>query len=374
MTTMRPNPIHRNRLVHLLVHSNLFNPILSLPLPLALALALLLGIAGCRDATQPAHTPAPATPPAPIETTVTRGHITVTLRVEPSVVDLADDDLLLTIETTAPTEIDLTIPPLDDRLQGFIGNGFFDDEPTAQNGTRTRRRHYRLTPMVADEYRIAPLAITYLDHGASPAKAGWLPTPPIVLPLVPLLATPPSGHIRTQLAPVTIAPAASTIALVVAAVLAGLLLLAGFFWLLRHLHYRAKLAKMTPIERAMAELEQLLRRKLPEHDLVKDFYVELTMVVRRYIERQHHIHAPTQTTEEFLAAALEAHRFSDTTMERLRAFLESADFVKFAGQTADAATIDGAIGSARDYILNDAARDDLAALDQPHPPLPEGSH
>ncbi len=336
---------------------------------ITLAAALMLLTAGCTRPTASEPAPADRHDIVPIESIAKQGPITVTLRVDPPVVYLASD-LLLSIESSAPTEIDLTLPPLDDRLEGFTANGFFDDEPTERDGIRIRTRHYRLTPMVADAYRIAPLAITYVDHGASPAREGWLPTKPIVLTMVPLLEAPPSGTIQTQLTPVTIAPPASTVAAVVAAILAGLLLLAGFIWLLRHLHYRAKLARMTPKERAMVELEQLLRRKLPEHDLVKDFYVELTMVVRRYIERQHHIHAPTQTTEEFLAAALEAHRFSDETLARLRAFLESADFIKFAGQTADAATIDGAVGSARDYILSDASRADLDSLDD-QPPTPQ---
>ncbi len=327
--------------------------------------ALLLVSTACRDTTV-ASAP---TAPTPIETTATRGPITVKLRVDPPVVDLSTANLLLTIEAIAPTEIDLVFPSLDDRLQGLVANGFFDDEPTVQEGTRTQRRHYRLNPTVADEYRIAPLAITYLDHGASPAREGWLPTKPIVLPLAPLLTTPPHGRIQTTLDPVTIAPAASTIALFIVGLLGILLALAALVWLLRHLHYRAKLARMTPQERALAELETLLRRKLPEHDLIKDFYVELTMVVRRYIERQHQIHAPTQTTEEFLAAALLAHRFSETTLERLRLFLESADFIKFAGQTADAATVASAVHSARDYIVSDAARVDHG---DPNPPLPTG--
>ena len=60
------------------------------------------------------------------------------------------------------------------------------------------------------------------------------------------------------------------------------------------------------------------------------FYVELTAVVRRYIERTTGIRAPEQTTEEFLREISQANTFNRDTNERLRNFLESADLVKFA--------------------------------------------
>ena len=64
-----------------------------------------------------------------------------------------------------------------------------------------------------------------------------------------------------------------------------------------------KIHRMSPIERALYELDVLLKKGLPGRGLYKDFYVELTMVVRRYIERRHDVRAPNLTTEEFLRAA-----------------------------------------------------------------------
>jgi hypothetical protein len=67
---------------------------------------------------------------------------------------------------------------------------------------------------------------------------------------------------------------------------------------------------------------------------VKSYYVELTAIVRRYIERTTGIRAPEQTTEEFLR---EVSRCSSPLPKgegmnnfRLKDFLESADLVKFA--------------------------------------------
>ena len=111
---------------------------------------------------------------------------------------------------------------------------------------------------------------------------------------------------------------------------------------------------MSPIERALTELERLLRRNLPGHGLYKDFYIELTMVVRRYIERSHHIRAPEQTTEEFLAAASKHPLFTPEVLSQLKIFLESADLVKFAGQKANQEMTGQATEKARLYIKSDA--------------------
>ena len=93
----------------------------------------------------------------------------------------------------------------------------------------------------------------------------------------------------------------------------------GLFALLRGLARRVREHRMSPIERAWAELGRLLKKGLPGRGRYKDFYVELTMVVRRYIQRKYGIRAPHMTTEEFLRAA--------RPDAKLREFLESADMV-----------------------------------------------
>jgi hypothetical protein len=111
---------------------------------------------------------------------------------------------------------------------------------------------------------------------------------------------------------------------------------------------------MSPIERAWAELQRLLSRNLPGKGLYKDFYVELTMVVRRYIERTHGIHAPEQTTQEFLLAAAKHPLFKREVLAQLQTFLESADLVKFAGQEATLAMAEDATQKAKRYIEDDS--------------------
>lgn len=99
---------------------------------------------------------------------------------------------------------------------------------------------------------------------------------------------------------------------------------------------------MSPIERAYVELDRLLKKDFVKKGLFKDFYVELTLVVRRYIQRKFGIKAPHMTTEEFLKAAKPS--------DELREFLESADLIKFAGVEASEKTAAEATEKAREYL------------------------
>ena len=108
---------------------------------------------------------------------------------------------------------------------------------------------------------------------------------------------------------------------------------------------------MSPIERAWVELDRLLKKGLPGRGRYKDFYVELTMVVRRYVQRKYGIKAPHLTTEEFLREFKDERR---ETRDELRKFLESADMVKFAGVEATPEMADEATDSAKGYLKSDS--------------------
>lgn len=114
---------------------------------------------------------------------------------------------------------------------------------------------------------------------------------------------------------------------------------------------------MSPIERAWAELDRLLKKDLPGRGRYKDFYVELTRVVRNYIQRKYSIKAPHMTTEEFLAAFKSG---SPQSLAALKNFLESADLVKFAGLEATPEMTDAATDSARGYLKDDASGKEIA--------------
>ncbi len=81
---------------------------------------------------------------------------------------------------------------------------------------------------------------------------------------------------------------------------------------------------------AFERLRLLKEKDLPSQGLFEAFYVELTQLVRQFIEEQYKIRAPGQTTQEFLHKLLGATLFQLGTKNLLGQFLEFADLVKFA--------------------------------------------
>jgi len=279
---------------------------------------------------------------------ISNGDISIKLSAEPAEVDPAKD-LMLTITIENPAQLKVTLPELQDRFQGFSMAEDFSTEPVEAGGRVLQSQRWKLTPEpAAERYRLAPFAV----H-VSGAEQYTFATRAVVF-TKPDQRTPVTGKPEVTPEPEWIAPTAKTITLWIFVTIAAILIIAAVIYGLTKLSSRVKEFRMTPIERAMTELERLLHRNLPSKGLYKDFYVELTMVVRRYIERSHDVRAPEQTTEEFLMAASSHSGFTPEVLQQLKLFLESADLVKFAGVEANRDMADQATKKARTYIKSDA--------------------
>jgi len=282
------------------------------------------------------------------------GPIGITIAASPPEVHL-DRDVLLTINVTAPLDVDVALAPLEGRLRGFVLNGTFDTEPVTYDGRTTRERQFRLTPVLADEYRLAPMAIVYTNQTTGSTDSGWFRTRAMIFDL----RSPAEGKcpedISCSLKPLWIRPPLRTMALrsVLAAVAAGAVILA--WHLFQRMRRTIVAARMSPAERALSELDSLLAKGLSSRGLIKEFYLELTMIVRGYIEQAHGIRAPEQTTEEFLGAAGNNPAFGADVVQKLRLFLRAADLVKFAADRPQQTALDRAFVTAREYIFTDAA-------------------
>jgi hypothetical protein len=87
---------------------------------------------------------------------------------------------------------------------------------------------------------------------------------------------------------------------------------------------------MPPWEIAYARLGELDGRHLPEAGEFDPFYVELSDILRSYIEQRFTLHAPERTTPEFLNEASGSGVLTDSHQRRLARFLLHCDRVKFA--------------------------------------------
>ena len=281
-----------------------------------------------------------------------RDGVGVTVESEPDAVDPARD-FFVTVTVKSPSGKKASLPDLRDRFRGFQVAEDVPEEPVAEpDGSTTLVTRWRLVPEpMAARYRLAPFVVTVV----SGEEAQTFYTAPVIF------ENPPAREVVTgdmEIDPKRDLPPLSW--KLVGICLGILLAVAGvvcLVWLVvRKIRTMVRVHRMSPIERAMYELEALLKKGLPGRGFFKDFYVELTMVVRRYIERRHSVRAPNLTTEEFLAAAKDNPAFTPEAVAELKSFLESADMVKFAGVDATPAMADSATDKAKDYLRTDSAQ------------------
>ncbi|MBF0608065.1 MAG: BatD family protein [Candidatus Magnetobacterium sp. LHC-1] len=88
--------------------------------------------------------------------------------------------------------------------------------------------------------------------------------------------------------------------------------------------------RKTPHEMAYEALERLRAGTLLQDGLIKEYFIELSAIIRYYIEDRFLLKAPEMTTEEFLFNVKEARQLSVSQKELLRDFLLRCDMVKFA--------------------------------------------
>lgn len=111
-------------------------------------------------------------------------------------------------------------------------------------------------------------------------------------------------------------------------------------------------ATMLPSEIALDALDVLVQKNYPEQGLFKEYYVDLSDIVRHYLENRFSMKAPEMTTEEFLLYANNSDALSDTQKIFLKDFLNGCDMVKFAKHRPTVAQAQANVDVARKLIVD----------------------
>ncbi|MDO3640863.1 hypothetical protein [Mucilaginibacter sp. L3T2-6] len=120
-------------------------------------------------------------------------------------------------------------------------------------------------------------------------------------------------------------------------ILLGLVVIGGGIYLYLYLKKRPKATDEVKVIEpavpahviALTKLQQLRERKLWQQEAVKEYYSELTDILREYLERRYDIKTHERTTEEIIAS-LKHMAISNEYRIKLNEVLTLADLVKFA--------------------------------------------
>ncbi|AXT18732.1 hypothetical protein D7030_06145 [Flavobacteriaceae bacterium AU392] len=117
-------------------------------------------------------------------------------------------------------------------------------------------------------------------------------------------------------------------------------LLYWFIWREKPLTEEEKVALLPPYERAKLALQQLDESNYLEHEEIKEYYSQLTGIIRKYLDEKVYDHSLESTTEELinrLQLLREGNQIDldKGTISNIESILRRADLVKFAKSKPD---------------------------------------
>ena len=238
------------------------------------------------------------------------------------------DKITYTITVKAKKNVEVEFPQiLPENLAGFaikdfgsITKGLF--------GNKTFKQWYLLDTYVSGEHTIPAAVVKYRTKG----QTDWqeLSVNEIKLEVKSVLDNAPSrADIRDIRGPKSFA---SKIWLYTLIVLVVLLIIGGVFSFIL-LKKKKEEAKTPPLLAHIIAYEALVALEKKDYirkGQTKAYYIELSDIVRRYLENRFNIRAPEMTTEEFFIKVKEDSSLSLEHKGLLRDFLTNCDLVKFA--------------------------------------------
>jgi hypothetical protein len=291
---------------------------------------------GCHRPEKPAAPALP--PPAEVLKQISEsGPVKATVTLHPKKPRLGDP-LTLTLTVDAKPGVRVEMPPFGDALGRFSISSFTPRSGSTADGGSQHSQRYVLEAPMSGRQRIPALRIEFSDErpgmipdgGADSSRE--LLTDEISIDIASVLPDEANkSELRGLRGPLeesfgTRRAVRYTLPIV------ALLCAAGAYLFIRRLQQRARQkVRVTAYDMAMQRLAQLQARGWPGDEQIDAFYVELSDIVRRYIEDRYGVRAPELTTEEFLRAAHNELRLTQPQRELLEAFLSTCDRVKFAG-------------------------------------------
>ncbi|MCE9580697.1 MAG: hypothetical protein K8W52_46680 [Deltaproteobacteria bacterium] len=294
----------------------------------ASAIAIALTACGGGDDAAPTTT-WPDPPTDAIVKPTESGPVKATLAVWPPRPSLGDPLYVrLTVEGKAGVTLD--VPFEHDALGRFRISGFDQRHEHAADGGPREIRNYALDALASGRHRIPPLRLTFTPAGAT--EPVELLTDEVPLEIEPVPATRVAAELRPAHGAIDpVLGEASPWPWILGGAGGVLAIGIAVFAVRRVRLRRAVVARATAYERAVLALGELARRGAPTEGDADAWFVELSAIVRRYLEDRFAVRAPELTTEEFLREAGRSPELADEQRAGLGEFLERCDRVKFAG-------------------------------------------
>jgi hypothetical protein len=290
-----------------------------------------------------------------IERQSERGPVRVDLVITPAE-PVIGDVIELRLVVRAEAGVEVMMPEFGEALGRFEIVDFAPSRQQEEEGGSVAQQIYRLQPAHSGTQTIPPLRVEFVDRreGRSPAPDGEdayeILTDRITLEIAPILAEDAPLDLRPAYS--DLGPRRDSTRLWWAWALGVLLVLAAiapFAWR-GFIAARERQRRQSAYDVARSALDLLLQAGRPTAETMDAFYVELSLIVRSYLEDRFALRSPELTTQEFLTEMGRSPDLARSHQQLLQKFLEQADLVKFAGYRPDAEVVSESIAAAEKFL------------------------
>jgi HAMP domain-containing protein len=255
------------------------------------------------------------------------------------------------------------MPEFGEALDRFAIVDFTRSEAADDEGGTISRQRYTLAPSRSGALVIPPLLVEFVDRraGRTPAPEGEdayeLLTAALEFEVAAALPEGASLELRApfgRLGARATPGRYRTLWLLAALVAVGA---AAVFGVRAWVIWRSRSLRRSAYDVAKADLDALLMAPRPGERDMDAFFVQLSGIVRRYLENRFGLRSPELTTEEFVEELANSPDLVRSHQRLLREFLNRADLVKFAHLVPGPADVELSLESARSFL--EATRGDL---------------
>lgn len=276
--------------------------------------------------------------------------ISVESKVDKATITIGDR-IIYTLIIKSDPEIKLDPIPLGSNLGAFEIKDYKSFPPEKdKQGKVINRSEYNITTFTTGEYVIPPIEITYIDAKVEKKN---ISSERIFITVKSVGATQAEMEDIRGLKPPIDIKAGNKVFYIVGILLMATAVLGWFY-----LRGKARALKIPEIpeelkkpawEVALYELEELKESDLLEKKLIKQFYINLSDIIRKYIQRRFQIVALDRTTLE-IKQELKGAKIDLKIIEQINSFLQDCDLVKFAKFIPKAERIDDQLKQAIEIV------------------------
>ena len=282
------------------------------------------------------------------EVKVDKNLIKVITSTDKSSVDVGDK-IKYEIIVKTKKGVDVEFTSFDYKLGSFSIKDFISLESEFL-GNKTLIQRYILSNFVSGEYVIPKIEIKYKKIDEKEWKIKETEEIKILVRSV-LIEEENPQDIRDVKGPLNFSDKLKFwIFVIIVLIIIGLVILKIIFVKNKNKFKEKKIYQRPAYEIAYEALDNLQRKNYIMEGKIKEYYAELSLIVRCYLENRFDIKAPEMTTEEFLFKAKITEELSKGQKILLEEFLSCCDLVKFAKYGPVESEINGSFNSAKKFI------------------------